>query len=449
MFLLKTVAGRLLTLQHTMTIPALKSFISSLILQEINRFKRETGSKPVSWKDKFAKYAEEGKSNNNLFVHFSNYPKLGLYLRNEYRTPIGFYSYLLHPDKIEDFAIDRAYAIIFRAKPEAKILSNSLSEEELKGDVTKLVRRFGHYAKEVAANVPTSAWYDQYVGTDGRWFAFLWSVTRTLSGADSRKYDYKDGSQKGRGGGPTARWSYILWKMLGYDGVIDDGYSIIHDQEPHQALFFDTTKLEVLEIIHLGGDENRSKADLFRRELNFSGLDLRDNFREKLGLDVGYGKTRLFNANFSKSNLSNVYVGDLFIPRGIFAFANLEGATFSYARLKNSVFVGAFAEKAVFEGANLVGCRFEKAKLNGANFYGADITGCSFNGADLRNANFSRLHSAVGAIFKGADLRSADLSSFEFMTSIDLRGARYDNTTKFPDFEDFDPNSRGLIKVGD
>lgn len=434
-----SAVGRLLTFQHSMTIPALKSFISSLVLQEISRFKKETGKKPVSWKDKFAQYAKEGKNTGNLFVHFSNYPKMGLYLQNHYRTPIGFYAYLLHPNKIEEFAIDRAYAIIFRAKPGTKILSSSLTEEELKGDVAKLIRMFGHYAKEVAANVVMSAWHDQFVATKGRWFSFLWSVTRTLSGAGASGYSYKHGDKAGRGGGPTGKWTYLLWKILGYDGVVDDGYGIIHHAEPAQAVFFNTTQLEIVEILHLQEDVNRSAMDLLLGTHDFSNQDLRK------GLPNPVEKRRYYNANFSNSDLSGAPIGDMFLFGAIFTKANLKGTNFTGARIKDSVFVGVDAENANFTGAILSRSKFTKAKLVGANFTHTELHQCSFNGADLRGVNMSAVGDVTGVSFKDADLRGADLRSPDMISARSFKGAKYDSNTKFP--KGINPEKEGMIKV--
>lgn len=434
-----SVAGRLLTFQHSMTIPTPKSFISSLVLQEISRFKKETGKKPVSWKDKFAQYAKEGKNTGNLFVHFSNYPKMGLYLQNHYRTPIGFYAYLLHPNKIEEFAVDRAYAIIFRAKPGIKILSNSLTEEELKEDVAKLIRMFGHYAKEVAANVPISAWYDQYVATKGRWFSFLWSVTRTLSGAGASGYSYKHGDKAGRGGGPTGKWTYLLWKILGYDGVVDDGHGIIHHAEPAQAVFFNTTQLEIVEILHLQEDGSRSTIDLLLGTHDFSNQDLRK------GLPNQVKKRRYYNANFSNSDLSGAPIGNLFFSGAIFTNANLKGTNFVGLTARNSVFVGANAENADFSNADLYRSKFVKTKLVGVNFTNANLYDCSFNGANLRGVNLSAVRNVAGANFADADLRGANLRSPLFAAVGSLKGAKYDSNTKFP--KEINPEKRGMIKV--
>lgn len=51
------------------------SLLKSIILLEVSRYKQEMGSKPPSWKEQLNAYEKQ----DGLFVHFSNYPKMGLY----------------------------------------------------------------------------------------------------------------------------------------------------------------------------------------------------------------------------------------------------------------------------------------------------------------------------------------------------------------------------------
>lgn len=89
------------------------------------------GNKPTSWKQQLLAYEQQ----KNLFVHFSNYPKMGLYLVNEYKTPIGFYSYPLKKGKIASFATERPYMVIIKPKPEARILDiKAYSAEDYRRD---------------------------------------------------------------------------------------------------------------------------------------------------------------------------------------------------------------------------------------------------------------------------------------------------------------------------
>ena len=78
----------------------------------------------------------------------------------------------------------------------------------------------------------------------------LWWIISTIA-----EYFMPGSSRK------IVKWN-TLFRMLGYDGVIDNGYGAIHTNEPTQAVFFSTKNLKLLEVIdnkklHLiGFDDN-------------------------------------------------------------------------------------------------------------------------------------------------------------------------------------------------
>jgi len=218
-------------------------------LSEITRYKEEIGENFPRWQEELVKYEEQG----GYFIHFSNVPRIGLYIVNKYNTPIGFYAYPLDRDKMESFAIDRPYAIIFKPKPEANILEiKKYSESDYKADIAKLVD-MGN-SLEVIEKAASKAKRKTPAGK-------IWNVTRVLSGSDKKT----DDDSVARGGGATGKWS-ILFKKLGYDGVNDDCLSIIHDSEPCQAVFFDTSKLDLVKVIELKSSNIKDVDQLFDTE---------------------------------------------------------------------------------------------------------------------------------------------------------------------------------------
>lgn len=58
------------------------------------------------------------------------------------------------------------------------------------------------------------------------------------------------------------QWSALMRKTLGYDGVVDHGYGIIHENEPTQAVFFSKNKIRQLELI-----DNIHPADMDQKDL--------------------------------------------------------------------------------------------------------------------------------------------------------------------------------------
>jgi uncharacterized protein YjbI with pentapeptide repeats len=104
-----------------------------------------------------------------------------------------------------------------------------------------------------------------------------------------------------------------------------------------------------------------------------------------------------------------------------FLLAKLLHATLTNARMS-----GADLGRARLIGANLSGADLSKADLMGANLCKANLSGTNLSEARLI---FSYL---MGANLGGANLNNAD-----------LRGAKYDQTTIWPD--GFDPIAAGAI----
>jgi hypothetical protein len=57
----------------------------------------------------------------------------------------------------------------------------------------------------------------------------------------------------------------ILHKVLGYDGVYDDGYGIIHPNEPNQAVFFNTRIIDVVNIVDIPEGKIKEKEDFAKK----------------------------------------------------------------------------------------------------------------------------------------------------------------------------------------
>jgi hypothetical protein len=94
----------------------------------------------------------------------------------------------------------------------------------------------------------------------------MWNITRVLSRAgELSAFRARVGMDKNAvplmGGGPTGTWT-MVFRKLGYDGAIDDGGAIIHTFQPSQAVFFNTTKVQLVEVIEKNTADVRSVHDL-------------------------------------------------------------------------------------------------------------------------------------------------------------------------------------------
>jgi len=114
-----------------------------------------------------------------------------------------------------------------------------------------------------------------------------------------------------------------------------------------------------------------------------------------------------------------------------FAGADLQATNLDHAELPGADFSGANLYWATFIRANLTDSNFKDACLQGAILQGARLRGANFEGADLG------LDKSGGPTdLQGADLRDCNL------IRANLRGAHYDERTRFPDY--FDPRHEGL-----
>ena len=138
------------------------------------------------------------------------------------------------------------------------------------------------------------------------------------------------------------------------------------------------------------------------RGADLSGADLR-------GADLGWANLR--GANLRGADLSG---------------ANLRGADLSGANLSGANLGRAYLGRADLSGADLSGAYLRGANLGGANLRGADLRGAYLGRADLSGAYLG------WADLRGANLRGADLSGAD-LSGANLRGARADNHTRWPD----------------
>ena len=203
-------------------------------ITEITRYKRE-GIKIDTDIQKLLKYAES----NQFYIHFSDLNKLGINPSSEESTgPLGIYAYKLDAKTMEQiknrtlpYAGDRQYAHIFQPIDHTKIVElGDYSQEQLNIDVTKLINIVTPYANTIKLKRIKRVM--QYLlqrkkRTPG-WK--LWELTEVLS---KRK---------------SSAWSF-LYEKLGYHGVNDPGFEIIHPNEPAQAVFFRKNYVQQVETL--------------------------------------------------------------------------------------------------------------------------------------------------------------------------------------------------------
>lgn len=183
----------------------------------------------------FLKRVYKQNQDKQLFVHFSNLKgRLGINPKSNYKTPIGVYGYPLDNEFIADFlnksipfAADRKYCYVFYHDGDGRvqIMDDSYTQKDLELDCNKIIPYFvdklgTYYNKEKLQK--SIDWAGEDAKYDTR-IAEFWNITRTLTPNQ-------------------VKWTDLLvW--LGYDGFIDYGNGLIHNNERTQAVLFKNYKL--------------------------------------------------------------------------------------------------------------------------------------------------------------------------------------------------------------
>lgn len=415
-------------------------------ISEVTRFEKETGQSLPDWQNKLESYEKI----NGLFVHFSNYPKISLFLRNKFSTPIGFYAYVLDKAKIDSFATERSYAIIFKPKPEARILDlQSYTEQQLQSDILSLTEM--GYDKAKINNAALTA----KKKTPG---VMLWNITRVLAGVVHQEVEPL--SLPERGGGPTGKWTILLTR-LGYDGVFDGGDSII-GTEPSQAIFFKTTMVDVVDII----DKPVTLRDIHSKGgilVPTVGESIKNTVISKLV----FPKRGYVNTSFQNVKFANLPTGATFrscVLDSVQLPATFEEASFRKCRFLNTPFdgknsvIGLFVfSECTFERADLSKASFSSVMASSSRFANSNfkrtsflncslsdniINGCVFEGCTFDTVSFTR-DTIEGCNFNKATFLGCSLEQAELLEGNSFKGATYDSYTKFP--SGFDPKLVGMV----
>ena len=322
------------------------SLLRALVLAEVTRYQKETGATLPRWRSKLLGYVDKG-----YFVTFGSIPKLGVNPVNVYQTPTGIYGYLLESGKVSTFATERPYAIVYKAKPGVRVVDvQEYTEEDYNADLDKLSQIYdkfivSHYKRQAlyAANhsdVPAG---------------LLWYVTRGIASklAETKMAslgpapvvktpgdeDYEpEDVPWGRRVEVAVRneWPRVF-AALGYKGVVDPGYGVIHDNEPAQAVFWESNSLEIVEVIEKGNEKWTPEYGKYYAEKE--GLE-RQNIPSMLkpfvaGIKAGLldGVEWPVSVPFRNKALKNLTIKDSkFLPKSV------SGCTFENLTITNSYF---------------------------------------------------------------------------------------------------------------
>lgn len=193
-----------------------------------------------STNDILLKYINE----DGVYVTFTEINKVGINPTSEFDTPLGIYCYPIKEaynyyvkrkgkkDFIQSlpFANKNPFFSIIKEKDSNKIIKNNIyTEEQLSEDFLKIKKiyktkfnnsedYFNYILKTQSKNIPYN------IKTP---IAKIFYLTYRAAKKDPIKWNK-------------------MFRYLGYEGFVDPGYSIIHENEPCQAVFFSVKNINVI-----------------------------------------------------------------------------------------------------------------------------------------------------------------------------------------------------------
>ena len=195
--------------------------------------------------DALRPYADQ----DDVFVSFSDIPKLGINPRTEYNTPAGIYSYPLRQmwpsikSNTIPYAGERQYALVLQPRSSDGIVNvATYTSGEFSRHMNLLEQKV--IPKIAGPGVDLDRFQDFFdeakreskLQTPAGW---LWNITRRLASMWARDFN---------GPKPTIGWNAIM-RALDITGVVDwQGSGLIHPNEPTQAVWFSANSLKLLSI---------------------------------------------------------------------------------------------------------------------------------------------------------------------------------------------------------
>lgn len=185
---------------------------------------------------------------DNYFVTFTDINKLGINPHTDYdNTPLGIYCYPIKESynyyfikeggkEFYNTFIDslptmfkKKYFTIFTINNINNIIKyNNYNYSNLQQDIIELSKHYNLKEIKISLSKTSSA------------ITNILNIVRTISQYITQD---KSNSNYDRIG---VKMNYILSNILGYRGIIDEGYGFIHEAEPCQAVFFNIKNIKII-----------------------------------------------------------------------------------------------------------------------------------------------------------------------------------------------------------
>lgn len=174
---------------------------------------------------------EKYNGENDVFVHFSDVPKIGINPKQKYTTPLGIYffpiSYVLENNNIRNNSVflEKPFVFVVRLLTDNILDLGKLNTE----DILEMVEKVPEAKQKLKERIKDYAMDDDDLNLTPS------DLMRVIEDLDYKKMYLS---------------SFKFFKSLGYDGIIDSGTgALFGDSEPNQLVLFDIKSFEVIERI--------------------------------------------------------------------------------------------------------------------------------------------------------------------------------------------------------
>jgi len=200
-------------------------------INEIIVEQRRNRDNPAQQKEFLEKYLASLPSLEGIYVHYTDIEKIGINPKSDWHeTPRGIYAYSpsyddegeVHAKWKPKHQENTKYVYVLQTKPNTRLLNfKDYTLKQFKEDFEKL----------------GGEWEDKYSEYD----------SENLSRVIYSQTMYS--KQNTRSTTASAKRSEIFYRVLGYDGLEDPGFGIIHKNERSQTVFFHTGAFKVLKLL--------------------------------------------------------------------------------------------------------------------------------------------------------------------------------------------------------
>lgn len=211
-----------------------------------------------------SKMMKDSGNARDLFISFTSIDKLGINPQSKYKTPIGIYSYPAAyvidkvanslPMEVLPFAGENEYATIFKCK--GNIIDIDLMDNEEANNYYKKIAEYWSQQSgkdwktsvDEVENIINSAEDKSRINhmAGGRFWYVTMKVSKLLGQAKAQK---KFPTGLNQFPPSEVSWNKLL-RAIGIDGIVDNGFGIIHTSEPYQAVFFSIDAIDVVKQVY-------------------------------------------------------------------------------------------------------------------------------------------------------------------------------------------------------